>query len=201
VDKGILPNVYEAIEILFSRTQQLADAISNVKAAQQDYGGAEPSIHNLPCPYVFFPVRVSSVTYVNTASGFYGVIQKPTASVGFSPWEDDSDLDAIFINVKNSACLPEAEELVCAYFTGTHTTSPYANYGSFVPTQIRYGTLTSDVTTTTTITVGVNSINATAIIRKLPDSGNKYAQGTGVYIGRTPLGWEVISILDCAEAV
>jgi len=201
VDKGILPNVYEAIEILFSRTQQLADAISNVKAAQQDYGGAEPSIHNLPCPYIFFPVRVSTVTYVDTASGFYGVIQKPNASVGFSPWEDDSDLDSIFINVQNSACLPEAGELVCAYFTGTYATSPYANYGSFAPTQLRYGTLTSDVTTATTITVGVNSINATAIIRKLPDSGMKYAQGTGVYIGRTPIGWEVISILDCTEAI
>lgn len=196
--KDILPNVYEAIEILFSRTQQISNAISSLKSAQQDFGGAEPSIHNLPCPYIFFPVRVSSVV---TGSGFWGAIQKPTASVGFSPWEDDSDLDAIFINVQNSACLPEAEEMVCAYFTGTHATSPYANYGSFVPAQLRYGTLTSDVTTATTITVGVNSINATAIIRKLPDSGNKYAQGTGVYIGRTPLGWEVISILDCAEAV
>jgi len=197
VDKGILPNVYEAIEVLFSRTQQLADAISNVKAAQQDYGGAEPSIHNLPCPYIFFPVRVSSVV---TGSGFWGTIQKPTGAAGYAPWTDDTDLDPVFVSVKDISNLPVEEEIVHADFIGNHDTDPYVNYGMLTPSQIRYGTLKYD-TTSSPCDVTVGDTEISAVLRKVPTPGTKYAEGTGVYLGRTPTGWEVISILECTVPV
>jgi len=61
---------------------------------------------------------------------------------------------------------------------------------------ILYGTLAADTTSSpTNVTVGSKTISAK--LRMLPASGKKYAKDTGVYLGHTPDGWEIISVLAC----
>lgn len=61
---------------------------------------------------------------------------------------------------------------------------------------ILYGTLAADTTSSpTNVTVGSETISAK--LRMLPASGKKYATNTGVYLGHTPDGWEIISVLGC----
>ena len=61
---------------------------------------------------------------------------------------------------------------------------------------ILYGILAADTTSSpTNVTVGSKTISAK--LRMLPASGKKYAKDTGVYLGHTPDGWEIISVLAC----
>ena len=61
---------------------------------------------------------------------------------------------------------------------------------------ILYGTMAADTTTSpTNVTVDGDTISA--VLRMLPESGKKYASGTGVYLGYTPDGWEIVSVLAC----
>lgn len=67
-----------------------------------------------------------------------------------------------------------------------------------------YGTLKSDTTSSpcdVLITIADVELTLSCVMRRPPDTGEKYVTGTGVYIGHFRGSWEIISVLECAVPV
>lgn len=62
------------------------------------------------------------------------------------------------------------------------------------------GSLAGDTTSSpanVTISLGGEDSTVSCTLRKTPPSGEKYASGTGCYVGNCRGAWEIVAMLDC----
>jgi len=112
---------------LLQQTKQL-DA--RVRGLENDgRKGFDPGLPFPHSPYVFFPVRVTSV---NSGSDMFGAqILKPNSDAN-TPWVTDSDFDdGLAVSFAPPTTAPKVGDVVCAHFTGTHGAAFSPRYGLF----------------------------------------------------------------------
>jgi len=130
-----IQQILDTLELAFQKIGKLQTDVYILQSIEEN-SAAEPALPMLPCKYIFFPVEVTSI--VTASGGFWGAIQKPTASNTYSPWEHDTDLNDIFVNVRTADEYPDIGNTVRADFIGNHSNIRGTTYALLSPIPRRY---------------------------------------------------------------
>lgn len=174
--------------------RRIVDAVRTVEATPIDLSGVDLAVARRPRYYRAFELTAA-------LSGEEGA----TAAVKWLAWSavngeySDSGDTGVVTDTLGVCWGLEGDRGVAAW-RGMANAAPIWEIVQNPGKPILFGTLDADTTSSpTNVTAGSATISA--VLRMLPATGKKYAKNTGVYLGHTPSGWEIISVLSCTVSV